>query len=65
MIAELKDLIIKIEQLEVEDQRQIAKMLTDEIMWKATLKNSAGKLEFLAKEAIEDYRNGKTKRTDW
>ncbi len=65
MIEELKDVIIKIEQLEVEDQRQIAKMLTDEIRWKTTLKNSGGKLDFLAKEAIDEYSSGKTKKTDW
>ncbi len=37
MIPELKEIISKVEQLKDEEQRQIAKLLEDEIRWDTTL----------------------------
>lgn len=65
MIEELKEVITKLEQLKAEEQRQIAKMLTDEIRWETTLENSQEKLHLLAQEALTEYKRGKTKKTDW
>ncbi len=65
MITELKEVISKVEQLKDEEQRQIAKMLNDEINWEATLQNSQEKLNSLAQEAINEYKNHRTEQTDW
>ncbi len=33
--------------------------------WDTTLQNSQEKLNNLAQEALEEYKSGKTKQTDW
>ena len=65
MIAELKEVISTIEKLKDEEQRQIAKMLSDEINWDTTLQNSQKKLGTLAQEALNDFKTGKAQQTDW
>ena len=65
MIAELKEVIQKVEKLNDEEQRMIAKMLDDEIQWDSTLHNTQDKLVKLAKEATQEYQSGKTKQEDW
>ena len=65
MVRELKEVISTIEKLKDDEQRQIAKMLTDEISWDATLQNSQEKLGNLAGEALNEYKTGKTQQTDW
>lgn len=65
MIAELKEVLSTIEQLKDEDQKQIVKLLKDELSWNTTLRNSQEKLEDLAKEALHKYKAGKTQQTDW
>ena len=65
MVAELKEVISNIEKLKDDEQRQIAKMLSDEISWDVTLQNSQEKLSNLAEEALNEYKAGKTQQTDW
>jgi hypothetical protein len=65
MIPELKEVISTIEKLKDEEQREIAKMLSDEINWDTTLQNSQEKLNNLAQEALNEYKSGKTQQTDW
>ena len=65
MVAELKEVISKIEKLKDEEQREIAKMLNDEMNWDTTLQNSQEKLNNLAQEALNEYKSGKTQQTDW
>jgi hypothetical protein len=65
MVPELKEVISSLEQLKDEEQREIAKMLTDEVKWDHTLKNSQEKLSNLAQEALHEYKVGKTQQTDW
>jgi len=65
MVTELKEVISKVEQLKDEEQKQIAKMLEDEIMWDTTLQNTQDKLSNLAEEALHEYKAGKTKQEDW
>lgn len=65
MIAELKEVISKVEQLDNEEQKQIAKLLEDEIKWESTLQDSQIQLRNLANEAIAEYKAGKTKQGDW
>lgn len=65
MITELKEVIQKVEQLNDEEQRMIAKMLEDELQWDSTLQSTQDKLAQLAKEALQEHQSGKTKREDW
>ncbi len=65
MIAELKEVIQKVEQLNDEEQRIIAKMLDDELQWDNTLQSTQDKLAKLANEAINQHQSGKTKLEDW
>ena len=65
MVTELKEVISTIEKLKDDEQREIAKMLSDEINWDTTLQNSQEKLNNLANEALNEYKSGKTKQTDW
>ena len=64
MVKELKELISTLEQLKDEEQRQIAKMLRDELSWDITLQNSQEKLSKLAQGAINEFKAGKTQQTD-
>lgn len=65
MVAELKEVLQKVEQLDVNEQQSIAKMINDELEWENTLNNTQDKLATLAKEAVEEYKSGKTKQQDW
>jgi len=56
MIAELKEVISKVEQLDNEEQKQIAKLLEDEIKWESTLQNTQSELSNLAQEALSGIR---------
>jgi K+/H+ antiporter YhaU regulatory subunit KhtT len=48
MVTELKEAIAKVEQLDNEEQKQIAKLLEDEIKSETTLQNSQNQLSNLA-----------------
>jgi hypothetical protein len=65
MVAELKEVLQKVEQLNSDEQKSIAKMINDELEWENTLKNTQDKLATLANEAIQEYQSGKTKKEDW
>lgn len=65
MIAELKEVITKVEQLNNEEQKQIAKMPEEEIEWDTTLHNSNEQLIKLAKEALNEHKSGQTQKNDW
>lgn len=56
MVTELKEVISAIEKLKDDDQRQIAKMLSDEISWDTSFENSQDKLSNLAQEAVNEYK---------
>lgn len=65
MIAELKEVILKVEKLDSEEQKQIAKLIEDEIKWESSTQNSQNQLSNLAQEALHEYEAGKTKQADW
>ncbi len=65
MIAELKEVISTIEKLKDEGQREIAKKLSDEINWDTTLQNNQDKLNSLVRQALNEYKSGKTQQRDW
>ncbi len=65
MITELKEVIQKVEQLNDEDQRMIARMLDAELQWDNSLKNTQDKLATLGKEALQEHQLKNTKQDDW
>jgi K+/H+ antiporter YhaU regulatory subunit KhtT len=65
MITELKEVIAKVEQLNNEEQKRIAKMLEEEIKWEDTLHNSKKQLTKLAEEALNEHQSGLTQKNDW
>ena len=65
MVQELKEILTKVEALTDDEQRQIAKLLKQEMAWDKTLQNSQDLLSNLADEAIRDLKTGKTTQTDW
>jgi hypothetical protein len=65
MVKELKEVLTKVEQLPENEQRIIARMLNEEMLWDATLENSQDLLAKLAEEAIREHKAGKTKSTEW
>lgn len=65
MVAELEEVISTLEKLKDNEQMKIAKMLTDTISWDVTLQNSQEKLGYLAEEALNEYKTGKTQQTNW
>lgn len=62
MIAELKKVISKVELLTNEEQKQIAKLLEDEMQWDFTLQKTQNQLNDLVSEALHEYKAGKNKQ---
>lgn len=56
MVAELKEVISKVEQFDKEEQKQIAKLIDDELKWESTLQNSESQLIKLAEEALNEHQ---------
>ena len=65
MTTELEKVIANLNQLSKAEQNAIANLIQDELLWDLTLKNSTKRLTGLAEEALEEYKAGKTKKTDW
>ena len=65
MVAELKEVISKVEQLDEEEQKQLAKLLEGEIKWDTTFQKTQDQLSNLAQEALAEYKAGKTQNEDW
>lgn len=56
MVAELKEVISKVEKLDEEEQKRIAKLLEYEINWDAALQNSQEQLSELTQEALNQQK---------
>lgn len=65
MIDELKKAIHQIEKLPESKQIEIAKLIQDELSWDATILQSQDQLASLAKEALKEYKEGKTSDKSW
>jgi aspartate/glutamate racemase len=65
MVQELKEVLSKVEQLKDDEQREIAKLLQQEVSWDDSLNESQDLLSQLADEAIQDHKAGRTTKTDW
>lgn len=48
-----------------EEQKQIAKMLEEELKWNATLENSKEQLTKLALDALKENKRYQTQKNDW
>jgi signal transduction histidine kinase len=56
MVTELKEVISKVEKLDEEEQKRIAKLLKDEINLDTTLQNSPEQLSKLTQEALDEQK---------
>ena len=65
MVEELKKIIDKAEKLSDTQQRNLARLIEEEINWDETLTLTQNELAHLAKEVLQEHRAGKTKETDW
>ncbi len=65
MIDQLKKAIHQIEKLPENKQIEIANLIQDELSWDATILQSQDELASLAKEALKEYKEGKTSGKDW
>lgn len=65
MIDQLKKVIHQIKKLPEFKQIEIANLIHDELSWDATILQSQDELASLAKEALKEYREGKTSGKDW
>ena len=65
MIEQVKRAIQQIEKLPESKQIEIAKLIQDELSWDATILQSQDQLASLAKEALKEYKEGKTTDKSW
>lgn len=65
MIEQVKRAIQQIEKLPESKQMEIAKLIQDELSWDATILQSQDQLASLAKEALKEYKEGKTSDKSW
>ncbi len=65
MIEQVKRAIQQIEKLPESKQIEIAKLIQDELSWDATILQSQDQLSSLAKEALKEYKEGKTSDESW
>ena len=65
MIEQVKRAIQQIEKLPESKQIEIAKLIHNELSWDATILQSQDQLTSLAKEALKEYKEGKTSNDSW
>lgn len=65
MTSQIKKALHKIEELSVEKQNEIARLILEELDWEKTLESTQSSLSYLAKEAMEEYTSGLTQERDW
>jgi hypothetical protein len=65
MIEQVKRAIQQIEKLPENKQIEIAKLIQDELSWDATILQNQDQLASLAKEALKEYKEGKTSDKTW
>ena len=61
MTTALKNILTKLNKMPVAEQNAIAALLNDELNWKKSFENSENELLNLAKEAVVEYKKGKTR----
>jgi hypothetical protein len=61
MTTALKNILARINKMPAAEQNAIAELLGEEIAWQKSFKGSQKELDWLAEEAIAEYKKGKTK----
>jgi len=65
MTDQVKRAIQQIKNLPPKKQEEIAKLIQEELSWDATFDHSQEELASLAKEAVKEYKTGKTSDKHW
>lgn len=65
MIDQVEQAMKQIQDLPAQQQREIAKLIQEEIQWESTLANTQDELSKLSGEAIQEYKHGKTSGKEW
>jgi len=65
MIDQIKKAIQQIEKLPESKQIEIAELIQDELSWDAAILQTQDALASLAKEALKEYKEGKTADKAW
>jgi hypothetical protein len=65
MITQLQKVINELGRLSKTEQNAIAALIEEELSWDTTLKSPSPKLSKLAKEALKEHQENKTKKGDW
>jgi len=60
MTTALKKVIAKLDKMPASEQNAIALLLNEEIAWQKSFGASQDELQFLAAEAVIEYKKGKT-----
>lgn len=60
MTTALKKIMAKLDKMPVSEQNAIASLLNEELAWKKSFEKSQDELQFLAVEALVEYKKGKT-----
>lgn len=60
----LQDVISEISTMPESEQNNIAELLYEELAWQKSFNNSQDQLKKLASEALNEYKQGKTKPLD-
>ena len=65
MNDQLKKAIHQIEKLPESKQIEIANLIQDELSWDDAIRQSQDDLASLTKDALKEYKEGKTSGKDW
>ncbi len=65
MVDELKKALDKANQLPDNQQKALAELILNEIEWERSFQSSSEKLSSIAKEALLEYKDNKTKPLDF
>jgi hypothetical protein len=60
MTIALKKVIAKLDKMPTAEQNAIALLLNEELAWKKSFETTQDELQFLAAEALVEYKKGKT-----
>ncbi len=65
MIDAIKKAFEEIEKLPEKKQQELAQLIQDELSWENTFLQNQGQLSQMAKEALGEYKAGKTSEKEW
>lgn len=65
MIDQVKKVFEQLEKLPAKKQEEIANLVLAELSWDHTFDQTQDQLSALAREATQEYKDGKTSDKDW